>query len=164
MSNRPNLPLIERVAENLRAEIGDDDADAFLDTLDGETDAVEIADSLIAALHHDEALAAAAKEQSDALARRSRRLGDRARAKKRTLLSVLDAMGVRKLERPAATVSRRATVPSAYITDAAAIPSQLTRTRTEPDKVEILRQLRAGENVPGAELVQGPDTISVRAE
>jgi hypothetical protein len=165
MKMRPDLPLIERVAAMLRDMLGEGyDDDTFLDTLDGETDAVEIADRLIASMQGDEALAAAAKEQADALAARSKRLGDRARAKKRTLLAVMDAMGVRKLERPAATLSRRAGGVSLVITDEAAIPSQLTRTRVEPDKAAIKKQLQAGEDVPGAALAQGDDTISVRVK
>ena len=44
-----DLPTIRRMAEEIRAALGDDhDAETFLDTLDGETDAADIADKLLA--------------------------------------------------------------------------------------------------------------------
>ena len=165
MNMRPDLPLIQRISVMLRDELGEDyDDETFLDTLDGETDALDIADHLITSMQDDEALAAAAKEQANALTARSKRLADRGRAKRRSLLAVMDAMGVLKLERPAATLSRRAGGVSLVITDETAIPSQLTRTRVEPDKTAIKKQLQAGEDVPGAALDQGGDTISVRVK
>lgn len=162
MNIRPDLPLIERVAAELRDMLGDDwDEQTFMDTLDGETDAADIADALLAGMQEDDALAAAIKAQADALAARSKRIAARAAAQKRTLLAVLDATGMRKMERPRGTISRLSGRMSMVITDAASIPSQLTRTRVEPDRDAIKAQLQAGEEVPGAALVRGDDTIRV---
>ncbi|MFP4239818.1 MAG: siphovirus Gp157 family protein [Rhodosalinus sp.] len=163
MNIRPDLTLIERIAAMLRDELGDDyDDDTFLDTLDGETDALDIADALIASMQDDEALAAATKEQADALAFRARRIGARAATKKRALLSVIDAIGVKKLERSRATVIRRNGSLSVQITDETAVPSQLCKVVRTPDKTAIKRQIEAGEDVPGATLARGPDGVTVR--
>jgi len=163
MNRHVDLPLIARVSAELRDMLGDDwDEQTFMDTLDGETDAADIADALLAGMQDDDALAEAIKAQADALAARAKRIAARAAAQKRTLLAVLDATGLRKMERPRGTISRRAGGVSLVITDEAAIPSQLTRTRVEPDKAAIKAQLQAGEDVPGAALVRGDDTISVR--
>lgn len=165
MSARINAPLIEGISKMLTEMLGDDfDPVTFWDTLDGETDVLDIADHIIARMQDDAALADAAKAQADALAARARRIGDRGKAHKKALLAILDAAGQRKLERPAATVSRRAGSLSVRIIAEGDIPSQLTTTKTvtAPDKAAIKKQIEAGETVPGADLVRGDDTVTVR--
>lgn len=160
-----NTPLIAAVSSELMDMLGDDfDADTFWDSLDGETDALDIADRILSHMQQDAALAAAAKAQADALAMRAERLGEREKAHKAALLALLDATGQKKLERPLATVSRRTGSLSVRITDETSIPSQLctVKTTTAPDKTAIKKQIEAGETVPGAELVRGDDSVTVR--
>lgn len=162
-----NTAFIAGMADQIREALGDDfDAETFLDTLDGETDALDIADTLIRDMQEAEALAAATKALADDYAARAKRIGNRPRAIKAALLTLLDAIGERKLERPAATVSRRAGSVAVHITDADAVPSQLctVKTVTAPDKAAIKAQIEAGETVPGAELVRGDDTVTVRVK
>lgn len=160
---RPDLKLIEKVSVELEAMLGEDfEAEAFWDTLDGETDVLDVADYVLSKVAADEALAAAIKTQKDALASRQSRIAARASAAKKSLLTILDAAGQKKLERPIATISRRSGSLSVQITDEASIPSQLTKTTTSPDKAEIKKQLDAGEAVPGAELSRGDDGVTVR--
>lgn len=160
-----NTTLIEQVSAELVAALGDDfDAETFWDTLDGETDVGDIADRLIASMQADEALAAAAKAQADDLASRARRIKSRATHVKGALLTILDAAGQKKMERAAATISRRAGSLSVLITDESAVPSQLCKTTVVPDKTAIKAQLQAGETIPGAELARGPDGVSVRVK
>jgi hypothetical protein len=160
-----NINLISTISEQLREMLGDDfDAETFWDTLDGETDAGEIMDRVLSSMNADSALADAAKSQADELAARSKRIRERATAKKSTLKLILDATGERKAERPAATVSLMKGRVSVQITDDQSIPSQLCKVVTSPDKTAIKKQLEAGEEVPGAELVRGDDTVSVRVK
>ena len=51
------------------------------------------------------------------------------------------------------------------ITDPATIPSQLhtVKTTTTPDTAAIKRLLEAGEDVPGAHLVRGGDSLTIRS-
>jgi hypothetical protein len=157
------LRFVEIVAATLRGMLGDDyDDAAFLDTLDGETDALDIADRLIADIQGDEALSAAAKAQARALQDRAARIADRATARRAALCALLKAMGKKKLERPAATVSVRPGNISAHITDPDAVPTQLCKMIKQPDKAAIKQQLEAGEAVPGAELARGNDILTMR--
>jgi hypothetical protein len=157
------LRLIEIVAATLRDQLGEEyDEATFLDTLDGETDAMDIADRLIADIQGDEALSAAAKAQARALHDRASRIADRATAHRAALCALLKAMGEKKLERPAATVSVRPGNVSAHITDPEAIPTQLCKVVKQPDKAAIKAHLVAGEKVPGAELIRGNDILTVR--
>lgn len=163
MTIRFDPRIVETIAADLRDMLGDDFDDAtFLDTLDGETDALDIADKLIAAMQDADALAAAAKAQADALTARASRLKARSAAYKAQMLTLLQATGQKKLERPAATISRRAGSLSVQIVDAENVPTQLCRITRTPDKAAIKRQIDAGEDVPGARLERGPDGLTVR--
>lgn len=165
MNIRPDFKLIQLMAEEIRAALGDDfDTEAFLDTLDGETDAAEIADRLLAELAEAEAMAEAIRAQEADMKARRHRFDMRGEAFRRQLLNLLDAVGEKKIERPRATVSRRAGLQSVQITDEAAIPSQLCKTTIAPDKAAIKAQLMAGETVPGAQIVTGEDGVTVRTK
>lgn len=159
---RPDINLIELVSAELDAYR--DDEEAFWETLDGETDALDMIDTFLATMQDDEALAAAIKAQIDTLAARKSRLEMRAASKKAVLGKILTAAGMKKAERPRGTVSIRPGSLSVRITDEADIPSQLMREKVTraPDKTAIKKHLEAGEAVPGAELVRGDDTVSVR--
>lgn len=160
-----DLPTIRRMADEIRVALGDDfDGETFLDTLDGETDAADIADKLLADMLGAEAMADAIRgEIADLTARRNRfdARGDAIRAQ---LLALLDATGEKKMERPRATISRRAGIASVQIIDETAIPSQLCKTTVAPDKAAIKAQLLAGETVPGAQIVTGSDSLAVRVK
>ncbi len=163
MDARPNLSLIEAVSAHLIDALGDDfDAGTFWDTLDGETDAGDLIDHLLASSQDDAALAEAVKAEIKALSSRASRIAARANAKKKTLGLILDATGQKKVERPRGTVSKIAGRMSVEITDSDAVPTQLCKTTITPDKAAIKKQIEAGEDVPGARLVRGEDSISVR--
>lgn len=160
-----NKAHIAGIAEQLRDMLGDDyDTVTFLDTLDGETDALDIADRLLTDMQEAEALAAATKALADDYAARAKRIASRSTAIKSTLLTLLDAIGEKKLERPAGTISRRAGSVSVRITDADDVPRQLCKVAYTPDKTAIRKQIEDGETVPGAELVRGDDGLTVRTK
>jgi hypothetical protein len=162
-----DIPLIARIAAELREGMGDDfDEAAFLDTLDGATDATDIADWMLRKISHDEAMCRAIDMEMSDLSARKMRKGASADTMRGRLLTLLDASGLKKMERPLATVSRRSGSVSVRVTDEAAIPSQLctVKTITTPDKAAIKRQIEAGETIPGAELVRGPDGVTVRVK
>lgn len=163
MNFRPDFNLIRTMADEIRDALGDEfDAVAFLDTLDGETDAGTLADWLMAQLAEAEAMGDAVQAQEADLRARRQRYEARGVAFRRQLLNLLDAIGEKKIERPRATASRRSGLPSVQITDETAVPTQLCKTVTSPDKAAIKAQLLAGETVPGAQIVMGDDAVAVR--
>ena len=165
MNIRPDFSAIRRTAAEILDVLEDDpDEQAFLDTLDGATDALDIADMLISRAMSAGAMADAIKSQEADLAARRKRYEARESACRGLMLQLVDAMGVKKLERPAATISRRAGGVSCVITDEASVPSQLCKTTTTPDKAAIKAQLLAGKAVPGAALVTGEDGVTVRTK
>lgn len=164
MNIRVDTAVIEAVAALLAPYR--DDEELYQDMIEGETDALELLDEQIASLQNDEALAEAIKAQELGLKTRRERIEMRAEAHKKAALLILNSAGLKKAERPRATVSIRAGSVSVQITDEADIPSQLMREKITraPDKTAIKAQIEAGEHVPGAELVRGPDTLSVRVK
>jgi len=159
-----HLTLIEAVAALLQPYA--DDEDLYQDMIEGETDALDLLDSQIESMQNDEALAEAIKAQEANLKARRERIEWRADAHKKAALLIMNAAGLKKAERPRATISVRPGSVSVQITDEAEIPSQLMREKITraPDKAAIKAQLEAGETVPGAELVRGAETISVRVK
>ena len=164
MNARIDLSLIERIAAELAPYR--DDEETYLDTLDGATDARDLLIREVSAEMSDRALVGAINAQITALEARRDRLDARADAHHRALMLIMRAADIHKIELPAATLSIRAGSISVQITDADAIPSQLctVKTTTAPDKKAIRAQIEAGETVPGAELVRGPDSLSVRTK
>lgn len=165
MNIRPDFNLIKMIADEIREALGDDfDAQAFMDTLEGETSAADIADRLIAEMADAEAMADAIRTQVNDLTARRQRYDMRGEAFRRQMLTLLNAVGEKKIERPRATISRRAGLPSVQITDEAAVPTQLCKTTVTPDKAAIKAQIMAGEVVPGAAIVIGDDGVTVRVK
>lgn len=165
MNTHANIGLIEQVSAVLRDMLGDDfDPETFWDTLDGETDALDLIGHLIKDRVEAQAFEAASKEQASIWSDRARRMADKQKAVAKALGTILDATGERKVAHPLGTVSRIAGRLSLQIFDETAIPSQLCVTTVSPDKVAIKKQLEAGETVPGAVLVRGDDSVTVRVK
>lgn len=165
MNIHADIKLIERVSAQLADMLGEEfDAETFWDTLDGETDAMDIIGHLIRQREEAKAHAAASKALADEYTARRNRLEAKGKAIARALGDVLDATGQKKVQHPLGTVSRTSGRLSCKVFDEASIPSQLTVTTVRPDTAAIKQQLEAGEGVPGAELVRGEDSIVVRVK
>lgn len=158
-----NYEEIRRMADNIRAMVGDDE-DCFLDTLDGETDAMDVLGKLIQERQEIQANEAAVKELVKAYQSRAHRLNAKADAISQTIGHLLDAIGSKKVAHPLATVSRTKARQSVLVTNPEEIPTQLTKTKRSPDLAAIKEQLEAGEFVPGAEIKLGNPGVTVRVK
>ncbi len=165
MNIRADINFIEQVSAVLRDMLGEDfDAETFWDTLDGETDAMDVIGHLIRERVEAKAHETAAKEAADTYNTRKQRMTDKQKAISKALGQILDATGEQKVNHPLGTVSRTKPRISAKVFDETVIPSQLTVTTTKPDLTAIKKQLEAGEVVPGAELVAGEPGLTVRVK
>lgn len=147
---------------NVREVLANDE-DAVEDAIEGETNFKEAAAKAITRLAEIDALADAITIQKNNLSARLARLeaqGDSIRA---ALVSAMGVLDLTKLEVAQATISRRPTPPKVVITDETAVPSQFWK-RADPtlDKRALLAGLKDGLKVPGAELSNGGETLSVR--
>jgi Siphovirus Gp157 len=132
------------------------------DLIEGETSVLEMIDQLLSDVAGDAALIAGIDAVMADLAERKKRFKDRQERTRELLLYVMQSLELRSMERPAATLAVRVAPPRVIITDEAAIPQHLIRIKHEPNKALIADAIKAGEQVPGAELSNQPETLSLR--
>lgn len=158
-----HLANIRGWAEIVREEAGDDQM-AFLDTLDGETDALDVLDGLLEYLFQQ---AAMAKSQAGLIERyqlRKKATEGRIEAVRDQIAKLLDAMGEKSIQRPAATVSLRKGqqrligegvdgLGHAYV---------ISKTTTSPNKKAIRAAIEGGEPIDGWSLDNAPPSLTVR--
>jgi len=151
------------MSDNIRAMVGDDE-DCFLDTLDGETDAMDVLGKLIQERQEIQANEVAVKALAKTYQERAAKLNAKADAISQTIGHLLDAIGSKKVAHPLATVSRTKARQSVLVTNPEEIPTQLTKVKRSPDLAAIKKQLEAGEFVPGAEIKLGNPGVTVRVK
>ena len=139
-----------------------DDLEAFWDTIDGETDIMDVVGTLIENLINTEGDKAKLDHIILKYTHRRDAVISRKYAIKKALKSIMLATGKDKIPHTLATISLRRGTESVAIQNEKEIPSQLCKVTVTPDKTEIKKQLKAGVSIDGAELVYGPQTISIR--
>lgn len=157
---RIDAALITQIATEL--EPYREDVDAFWDTLDGETDIMELVGKTIEAIVETDAQDDAVSAIIERYQSRRSAIAARKGALMQNLKTILLATGEQKLPHALGTVYTRKGSTSVTITDLEAIPTQLCRITRTPDKAAIKKLLDAGEKIDGAELTTGPDNVSLR--
>lgn len=148
---------------NIRDVIGDDEQ-AAADAIEGETNLREIISEAIERITELEAFEKAIKDREKALKERRDRFARQAELLRTAVLLAMETAGIKKLEFDHATVSQRPTPPSVTVTDEADIPSRFWVPQDPKlDKKALLDALKAGVDVPGAELSNGGLTLSIRS-
>ncbi len=94
-----NYEEIRRMSDSIREMCGDDD-DTFLDTLDGETDAMDVLGKLIQQDQELKVQEKAVKELIDLYKKRASTLSARQDATRQVMLQLLQAMGQKKYPMP----------------------------------------------------------------
>lgn len=165
MADVRDIMIEAGMASRLRSALeayGDDEL--TLDMIEGETSLFELIDQLMEERANDLAMADAIGGRLQDLRDRQARFKRRADARKGIVQKALEHADIRSLERPAFTVSLRASKPCVNITDETALPDNLVRVKREPNKPAIAKALQAGKTVLGAHLSNGGQTISVRTK
>ena len=152
---------IRRLADSIR-EICGDDEDTLLDTLDGETDAVDVLGKLIQERLEVLGYEATNKELAEQYKRRADKMASKADAINQQMRHLLNAMGVKKVNHALATVSITKPRWSVEVVDEAQVPTQLKITTSKPDLRAIKKILDDGEPVPGCRPKVGYEGITVR--
>lgn len=158
------LAEIARIAEQL-AVMCEDDERLFSDMLEGETDLFRIVGKLHNQLAHDSELIAGITARQTDLAERKRRLADRTVATKAAIGQFLRAAKLAKIELPEATYSVRDGKPGLRIVDPEAVPADLQKIKTEPDKTAINAAFADAQELPNW-LVREParDVVTARTK
>jgi len=155
-----NSAQLTLVAEEL--EPYKEDLELFWDSIEGETDVMEIVGTVIEQVNETDANIEACKNLSKLYQDRKSVLESRKYNLTKMLKTVLLCTNQKKIPHALATISLRNGMESLHITNEKEIPTQLCKVISTPDKTEIKKQLKAGVQIEGAELVTGPQTISIR--
>lgn len=132
-----------------------------MDMVEGETNAMEMLDELIRVEREAKALQDAIADEMDRLNKRLQRFVDRQRLVRKFMLQILECAGLKKVERPAVTVSISAGRQKVVITDENALPDDCVRIKREPDKTRIGSLLHRGGYVPGAALSNAESVLRI---
>lgn len=157
-----------RAAKALRESIaelrtGDADEDLAIDMIEGETGLFECIDALLAANTADVAMVAGIEKVAADLDGRKRRVEARISTRRALIEQAMMTAEVKKLERPAATLTMANRAPSVVTVDEASIPARFwTAGAPKLDRKALAEALKGGEAVPGATLSNAAPTLSVR--
>jgi hypothetical protein len=157
MNAPPSAYQIERAmkaAGELLAQVREDDiADdhALLgDLLDGQTNVLDVARTLIRASIEADGYADAIEARIKALRERKARFQKRHDAARQAAFAMLEELGLPDLTDAEFTVSRRQPAkPPLVIVDEEGLPDDLCRIKREPDKASIRAALEAGTDLDG---------------
>lgn len=136
--------------------IGDDD-DLVETTIEGETGLMEAIDAALLRIVELEAMASGIEDAVDVMKTRQSRMKSGAERLRGSLLLAMDTAGLKKTERPTATLSLAKGADKAIVHAESELPSHflIEKTTVAPDKKAILAALKAGEDVPGAHMSNG---------
>jgi hypothetical protein len=148
--------LLERMPELV------DDPDCLLDTLEGMTTLHEQLAALGRSAAEDEALAEGLMDYRKKLADRYRRFELSALHKRTVILNCMADLDLKTVVAPDLRLTRKRLAPEVIITDEAALPENFVRVKREPDKVAIKKALNEGQQVAGATLSNGSETLQLK--
>ena len=160
------LTLHEQMKVDFKALWPDADEETLLDTLEGETDLVELIVAVLESAEADLAMNRSIAERIAELNERAARFEKRAETKRKVVQMAMERSGRKKIEAAAFTVSLKALPQSVIILAAEKIPeaymAQPEPPPKRPDRRAILEALKAGTAVEGCTLSNGGQTIGVR--
>ncbi len=133
------------------------------DMLAGETNLEGVLDALVDAVQTAEARAEAASRQLDQLDARGKRY-DRAAKRMRGLIEdIMDRADIKKMVRPAATLTRSWRKPSPLVIDEYKLPDDCCRIIRKADMAAIKAKIEAGETPDGVTMNNGKHVLTIRS-
>lgn len=165
MNKQIKVAEIRAIRESIMLAFPDlaEDAQAVSDTMEGETDFVELVAAAVEGEAEAKAAAEAVKSRIAELTERKNRWERKAEAEREFALRVMDAAGVQKLTLPEATISIRAQAPSLIISDEqAAISAGFHKSKIELDRAALKSALQGGAQFPFALMSNGGSGLTIR--
>lgn len=141
-----------------------EDADLLADTLEGETDLDRVLSKLVDFVRDAEAMAGAIKARKDEIAERQKRYERQGESGRKIIHQLMEAAQMAKVTLPEATLSILAPREKVNVVSVDDLPQGFYREERKALSKEILAALKAGETIPGAELVTGESSLMVRAK
>jgi Siphovirus Gp157 len=151
--------------ERLLASWPELDSETLADTLEGITSLHEMIGTIIRSALVDEALEAGLRLRLDDMKHRMSRLEERAAKKRQLALDAMNKVGISKLEQSDFTASVRAGSAALVVIDEETIPEGYWLPLPPMlDRQAILRELKQGAEIPGAQLSNPKPVLMVRTK
>ena len=154
----------EHFRRKLREQFPEETEESLADTLEGLTDLNEMLAKVMRSVQWDEAQAMGARAIISDLTARIARFEHRALKKRALVQETMELANLRKIEAPDMTLSLRKCPQKLIVTDEAQIPLEHFKVTRQLMKGHLKAILQEGTKVPGAELSNQPDTLSVRTK
>lgn len=139
------------------------DAELYHDCLEGESgNAMQLLERVIEASIDADTMASLTKQRRADLAERQARFERRRDTLRAVALQALQALELRRFERPGFTASLRDGQQSVVVTDVKDLPDEFVRIERKPEKLLLLDALRAGREVRAAYLSNSPPILALR--
>lgn len=149
--------------ETLRTEFPTADDETLQDTLEGLTELTEMIAVVLRSHLLDLALIRGLKGRIAEMQERMARFERRVEQKRQLAASVMERAEIRKISKPDFTASLRRTPPPLLIIDEGCIPEEFWKPQpAKLDRQKLLAMLKAGQDVPGAELGEHGLGLTVR--
>jgi hypothetical protein len=150
---------IKGVVDTLRALDIDEADQAWIDSIEGETELFEVCGRIVARIGDLETHNTAIKERMAGMKARADRFNNQSQSLRGALMTLMDACGQKKLELPEATLSVSQRKPKRVVVDEALIPDAFWKVKREIDKTAI----NAAEGVvEGTEFDNGGASLTIR--
>lgn len=165
------MSALHEIAKEYRevAAMADSDdesmAVAVLDTIEAIGGTFEEkAKAVIAVARNRESDVAAIDAEIERLKKRKTAINNQANRLYEYLRENMEATGIKKISCPLFSITLADGREFARIDDESRLPDELMRVKTEisPDKVEILKRLKDGIEVPGAHIERSQSTIRIK--
>lgn len=140
-----------------------DDPELLADMLEGETDIMKVVRSLVMQHSEDMMLVNGIKARLTELGVRKGRLEHRMERVRETMTQLLSLLpdGQKVLRLAEATVRYRAPLKKVEVDNVDDLPQGFFKVEKTAKKDEIARALKAGEDVPGARLIDGDAGVTI---
>ena len=160
-------------AEAVKTQIADllvmfpelaEDETLRLDVFEGETDLFKVIAKALNERFEADGMAEAIKARTSDLYARQKRFERKADAMKKLIKALMDAADQDKITLPEATLSVTAPRTTVNVVDVDQLPQGYFRTERIADKKAIGEALKAGNEIPGAELALGEEGLTIRSK
>jgi hypothetical protein len=155
---------IRQQVENLKLvhpELLEDD-DAWLASLESETDFNELLTTIVRRIEDTKALVIGTKDRFEELKSRKDRFEHRVDTLRNLLFKIMQAAEIAKLELPECTLSLRAGQPQVIGEPDITMPDEFWKYSRDLDRTKIKDALKTGKTVPGFSLSNSSPIISIR--
>ena len=128
---------VAAIVTMLRDELGEDDDQLLLDTLEGETDLFELVTRLLNQIEAEDGVIAALKSQIDDRTARKLRSEQRKEGHRNAILALMEAARQEKLTLPEATISVRAIAPKPIFPNVDLVPDEFCKFDRKLDRDKL---------------------------